>query len=120
MSHDSGGAQRDGRVEGALAAGTPFASLDAWRDTVIIRALWAFWLATSLVVGVVVAREGLGRWFVLAPMGTAWAVLLYGIAPSDPATLATSAALLLLGASASMIAPARRAGAIAPADALKE
>jgi ABC-type antimicrobial peptide transport system permease subunit len=54
------------------------------------------------------------------PVGASMGVLLYGVSPFDPVTLVASICVLLFGATTSMIGPARRAGRIAPIDALRE
>jgi hypothetical protein len=54
------------------------------------------------------------------PVGASMGVLLYGVSPFDPVTLVASICVLLFGATFSMIGPARRAGRIAPIDALRE
>ncbi len=47
------------------------------------------------------------------------AALLYGVSPTDPAALGGSAAVLLVVALAASVAPARRASAVDPAQALR-
>jgi len=83
--------------------------------------------ATTHVVGGV-----LGRSLLMAALGCAAGLalataasrvlgrLLYGISPTDPATLAGVAALVAVAASAAAYAPARRATRVNPVEALRE
>jgi ABC-type antimicrobial peptide transport system permease subunit len=63
---------------------------------------------------------------VLIGVPCAWAAArlvraqLYGIAPDDPRTLLTAAALFLATALAASLVPALRASRIAPVEALRE
>lgn len=73
-------------------------------------------------------RQGLGLAGAGVLVGTAAALLLtrvmsgllYEVTPTDPATLATMAALLMAVALAACMAPGRRAAGLDPMVALKE
>jgi ABC-type antimicrobial peptide transport system permease subunit len=60
---------------------------------------------------------GLAGALVLAPMASA---ILYGVGPTDPASLAAAAALVALVASLAALVPAARASRVDPAVALRE
>jgi ABC-type antimicrobial peptide transport system permease subunit len=70
----------------------------------------AFWMSGA---GIAI---GLGASFVLARFVGS---MLYGVAPSDPLTLSSAAALLLLVALGASWIPARRASSIQPMEALR-
>jgi predicted permease len=71
----------------------------------------------ALVLVAVGVALGLAGALVLAPMASA---LLYGVGPTDPASLAAAAALVALVAAFAALVPAARAARVDPAVALRE
>jgi putative ABC transport system permease protein len=70
--------------------------------------------------GIVVSAMGLGVGLVASGVvGRAIRSLLFGVAPTDPASLAATTALLAIVAVAASIVPARRALRVDPLEALR-
>lgn len=81
------------------------------------------WRLRGMVLGQTLRLAGAGALagLVLAVLAHRWlASLLHGVGPSDPVTLATTGAALLLAALLAAAVPAWRASAIEPARALRE